>query len=67
MRFFRTVRHLSLRQIATRAARVVERAWWRVAKPKAPTATAPPPVPLGPSPAPPRGEGAGEGLAQDIA
>jgi len=43
-RFVETVRHLSLRQIATRAARMTERQWWRVAKPKAPVVAAAPPI-----------------------
>lgn len=38
--FFETVRHLSLRQILTRAVRMAERAWWRL--------TAPPPLPWRP-------------------
>jgi uncharacterized heparinase superfamily protein len=33
-RFLATVRHLSLRQIATRAAFMAERAWWRVSAPR---------------------------------
>jgi uncharacterized heparinase superfamily protein len=40
MRFLRTVRHLGMRQIATRAARVGKRAWWRVTRASAPTAPA---------------------------
>jgi uncharacterized heparinase superfamily protein len=41
-RLLRTVRHLGAKQIATRAARVAERMWWRIAKPKVPTGSAPP-------------------------
>jgi uncharacterized heparinase superfamily protein len=40
MRLLRTVRHLGMRQIATRAARVAERAWWRVTNAAVPTAPA---------------------------
>jgi uncharacterized heparinase superfamily protein len=40
MRFLRTVRHLGMRQIATRAARVAERTWWRVTRAAAPIAPA---------------------------
>jgi uncharacterized heparinase superfamily protein len=38
MRFLRTVRHLGMRQVATRAMRVAERAWWRVTRATAPAA-----------------------------
>jgi uncharacterized heparinase superfamily protein len=34
----RTGRHLGMRQVATRAARVAERAWWRVTRASAPSA-----------------------------
>lgn len=48
-RFVETVRHLSARQIATRAARMAERQWWRIAKRKAPLVeNAPPIVPHAP-------------------
>ena len=40
MRFLRTVRHLGMRQVFTRAARVAERAWWRVTRAAAPSAPA---------------------------
>ncbi len=40
MRLLRTVRHLGMRQITTRAMRVAERAWWRVTHAAAPSAPA---------------------------
>ncbi|HYC60590.1 MAG TPA: alginate lyase family protein [Thermoanaerobaculia bacterium] len=43
-RFLETVRHLSARQIATRAVRMAERQWWRVANAKAPVVAAAPPI-----------------------
>lgn len=41
MRFLRTVRHLGMRQVATRARRVAERTWWRATRAGVPAA---PPV-----------------------
>jgi uncharacterized heparinase superfamily protein len=41
-RLLRTVRHLGANQIATRAMRMAERVWWRIAKTKASTGSAPP-------------------------
>ena len=38
MRFLRTVRHLGMRQVATRALRVAERTWWRATRAAAPSA-----------------------------
>jgi uncharacterized heparinase superfamily protein len=40
MRFLRTVRHLGMRQVATRAIRVAERAWWRATRAATPSAPA---------------------------
>jgi uncharacterized heparinase superfamily protein len=41
-RLLRTVRHLGAHQIATRAMRMAERAWWRIARTKVVAASAPP-------------------------
>ena len=41
--FLRTVRHLGARQIATRALRTAERAWWRATRAK-PRSVPPPPL-----------------------
>jgi uncharacterized heparinase superfamily protein len=38
MRFLRTLRHLGMRQVATRAARIAERAWWRATRASVPSA-----------------------------
>jgi uncharacterized heparinase superfamily protein len=43
-RFVETVRHLSVRQIATRAARIAERRWWRLTRAQAPIVDAAPPI-----------------------
>lgn len=48
-RFLTTARYLSARQLATRAARVMERQWWRLRRPRTPRPLAPairPHVPL---------------------
>jgi uncharacterized heparinase superfamily protein len=41
IRFIATARHLSARQLTTRAARIAERLWWRVTKPAVPQRMAP--------------------------
>ena len=43
-RFVETVRHLSLRQIATRATRMAQRTWWRATNASAPHARNAPPI-----------------------
>jgi uncharacterized heparinase superfamily protein len=44
IRFVETIRHLSLRQIVTRATRMAERGWWRVTSAKAPVVESAPPI-----------------------